>query len=58
MPPSNLDWVNRAQAILEAEGLSPTRNDVVLMLQNFQGSARDLIDLLEETVIASKVSTS
>jgi DNA polymerase III delta prime subunit len=58
MPPSNLDWVNRAQAILEAEGLSPTRNDVVLMLQHFQGSARDLIDLLEETVIASKVSTS
>lgn len=53
-PPSNLDWVNRAKAILEAEGLSPTRNDVVLMLQNFQGSARDLIDLLEETVIATR----
>jgi hypothetical protein len=28
----------------------------VQMLQNFQGSARDLIDLLEETVIASKSS--
>ncbi len=55
MPPSNLDWVNRAKTILETEGLSPTRNDVVLMLQNFQGSARDLIDLLEETVIATKV---
>lgn len=53
-PPSNLDWVNRAKAILEAEGLLPTRNDVVLMLQNFQGSARDLIDLLEETVIATR----
>lgn len=53
-PPSNLDWINRAKAILEAEGLSPTRNDVVLMLQNFQGSARDLIDLLEETVIATR----
>lgn len=53
-PPNNLDWVNRAKAILEAEGLSPTRNDVVLMLQNFQGSARDLIDLLEETVIATR----
>lgn len=53
-PPSNLDWVNRAKAILEAEGLSPTRKDVVLMLQNFQGSARDLIDLLEETVIATR----
>ncbi|WP_439508671.1 AAA family ATPase, partial [Yoonia sp.] len=53
-PPSNLDWVSRAKVILEAEGLSPTRNDIVLMLQNFQGSARDLIDLLEETVIATK----
>jgi DNA polymerase III delta prime subunit len=56
MPPSNLDWVNRAKAILEAEGLSPTRNDVVLMLQNFQGSARDLIDLLEETVVTAQTA--
>jgi len=39
---------------LEAEGLTPTRADVVQMLQSFQGSARDLIDLLEETVITSK----
>jgi DNA polymerase III delta prime subunit len=56
VPPSKLDWVNRAKLILEAEGLSPARADVVQMLQNFQGSARDLIDLLEETVIASKSS--
>jgi replication-associated recombination protein RarA len=56
VPPSNLDWVNRAKFILEAEGLSPARADVVQMLQNFQGSARDLIDLLEETVVASKWS--
>jgi DNA polymerase III delta prime subunit len=56
VPPSKLDWVNRAKFILEAEQLSPTRADVVQMLQNFQGSARDLIDLLEETVIASKSS--
>ena len=53
-PPSNLDWVNRTKTILEAEGLTPTRNDVVQMLQSFKGSARDLIDLIEETVIASK----
>ena len=53
-PPSNLDWVNRTKTILEAEGLTPTRSDVVQMLQSFQGSARDLIDLIEETVIASK----
>ena len=58
LPPSNLDWVNRAQAILEAEGLSPTHSDVVQMLQSFEGSARDLIDLLEETIIASKALKS
>ena len=52
--PASLDWVDRAKAILEAEGLTPTSAaDVVQMLQSFQGSARDLIDLLEETVIAS-----
>ena len=53
-PPSNLDWINRAKEILEAEGLSPTHQDVALMLQSFDGSARDLIDLIEETVMASK----
>lgn len=52
-PPTNLDWVDRAKTILEAEGLSPTQADVAQMLHNFQGSARDLIDLLEEMVIAS-----
>ena len=53
-PPSNLDWVHRTKTILEAEGLSPTKADVAQMLQSFQGSARDLIDLIEETVAASK----
>lgn len=55
-PPSNLDWVDRTKAILEAEGLTPTHSDVVQMLQNFQGSARDLIDLVEETVMATKAA--
>ena len=53
-PPSNADWVLRALTILQAEGLNPTRQDVTLMLQSFDGSARDLIDLIEETVMASK----
>ena len=53
-PPCNLDWVDHTKAILEAEGLHPTQADVVQMLQNFQGSARDLIDLVEETVMATK----
>ena len=54
--PSNADWVDRAHTILQAEGLRPTIQDVAQMLQSFDGSARDLIDLLEETVIASKAA--
>ena len=53
-PPSSTDWVLRALSILHAEGLNPDRQDVTLMLQSFDGSARDLIDLIEETVMASK----
>ena len=52
--PTPSDWVSRAKAILEAEGLRPTLSDVQQMLGHFQGSARDLIDLLEEIVIASQ----
>ena len=54
--PSNADWVDRAHTILQAEGLRPTIQDVAQMLKSFDGSARDLIDLLEETVIASKAA--
>ena len=54
--PSNADWVDRAHTILQAEGLRPTTQDVAQMLQSFDGSARDLIDFLEETVIASKAA--
>lgn len=39
------------------EDVDPTRQDVALMLQSFEGSARDLIDLIEETVMASKAVT-
>jgi DNA polymerase III delta prime subunit len=56
-PPSNTDWVPRVLSMLQAEGLNPTKQDVAQMLQSFNGSARDLIDLVEETVIASKVAT-
>jgi replication-associated recombination protein RarA len=55
-PPSNADWVDRAHTILQSEGLRPTIQDVAQMLKSFDGSARDLIDLLEETVIASKAA--
>ena len=53
-PPSNADWVDRAHTILQSEGLRPTIQYVAQMLQSFDWSARDLIDLLEETVKASK----
>ena len=53
--PSNTDWVPRVLSMLQAEGLNPTKQDVTQMLQSFDGTARDLIDLVEETVIASKV---
>jgi len=56
-PPSNTDWVPRVLSMLQAEGLNPTKQDVAQMLQSFNGSARDLIDLVEETVISSKVAT-
>ena len=56
-PPSNTDWVPRVLSMLQAEGLNPTIQDVAQMLQSFNGTARDLIDLVEETVIASKVAT-
>jgi hypothetical protein len=38
--------------------MSPSTQDVALMLQSFEGSARDLIDLLEETVIEWRVAQS
>ena len=57
-PPTHQDWVPRAKAILEAEGMSPSIQDVALMLQSFEGSARDLIDLLEETVIVWRTAQS
>ena len=56
-PPSKTDWVPRVLSMLQAEGLNPTQQDVRQMLQSFDGSARDLIDLVEETVMASKVAT-
>jgi hypothetical protein len=38
--------------------MSPSTEDVALMLQSFEGSARDLIDLLEETVIGWRTAQS
>jgi len=46
--------VPRVLSMLQAEGLNPTIQDVAQMLQSFNGTARDLIDLVEETVMATK----
>lgn len=48
--PLNTDWTARAQNIFAAEGFTASKVDVENMLQNFQGDARDLIDLIEEYI--------
>jgi DNA polymerase III delta prime subunit len=40
-PPTHQDWVPRAKAILEAEGMSPTTQDVALkLLISFEDNQR------------------
>ena len=52
----NIDWTDRALEILQSEGFSLARLDVAHLLQNFDGDARDLIDLLEEYILAAQTS--
>ena len=54
--PMNIDWTDRALEILQSEGFSLARLDVAHLLQNFDGDARDLIDLLEEYILAAQTS--
>ena len=46
--PSANDWIPRAQHILACEGMSYDKSQVSTLLKGFNGSARDLIDWLEE----------
>lgn len=52
--PGPMDWVQRAQVILTAEGASVTTTIVQQIMANFTGDARDFIDYLEEQVDAAR----
>ncbi len=45
------DWTARAQAILAAEGMVLTTQQVGMLLNGFEGSARQLIEWLEDYVL-------
>ena len=46
--PVAADWTARAQAILASEGVILTKQQVDILLNGFQGSARELIEWLED----------
>lgn len=46
--PTATDWTTRAQAILAKEGVTLTAQQVSILLKGFQGSARELIEWLED----------
>lgn len=48
------DWVTRAQAIMRAEGIDLTLDQVNIMLKGFEGSARDFLRWLERSIIDLK----
>jgi replication-associated recombination protein RarA len=52
--PSATDWTARAQAILAAEGVMLTAQQVGILLKGFQGSARELIEWLEDYTLTFK----
>jgi DNA polymerase III delta prime subunit len=52
--PTVSDWTARAQSILAAEGVTLTAQQVARLLNGFQGSARQLIEWLEDYVLAHK----
>lgn len=52
--PTAADWTARAQAILAAEGVTLTAQQVSILLKGFQGSARELIEWLEDYTLTFK----
>ena len=52
--PTAADWTARAQAILAAEGISLTAEQASIMLKGFDGSARELIEWLEDYTLHFK----
>jgi DNA polymerase III delta prime subunit len=56
--PTAADWTTRAQAILAAEGVTLTAQQVAILLKGFQGSARELIEWLEDYTLTFKRQSS
>jgi replication-associated recombination protein RarA len=54
--PNVTDWIARAQKILAAEGILLTQEEVGIALNGFEGSARELIEWLEDHVLGPKSS--
>lgn len=52
--PSAADWTARARTILAAEGVMLTAQQVSILLKGFQGSARELIEWLEDYTLTFK----
>jgi len=52
--PVEKDWTKRAQEILASEGVQLTQSEVVTLLNGFNGSARSLMDWLEDYVTLLK----
>ena len=52
--PNASDWTARAQAILASEGVILTKQQVGILLNGFQGSARELIEWLEDYTLTFK----
>jgi replication-associated recombination protein RarA len=56
--PTAADWTMRAQAILAAEGVTLSADQVGILLKGFEGSARNLIEWLEDYALTLKRSPS
>lgn len=54
--PLNVDWTERAQEILTAEGINLDTTQTKTLLNNFEGSARNLINFLEDATLTLKAS--
>jgi DNA polymerase III delta prime subunit len=52
--PTAADWTTRAQVILAAEGVTLTAPQVNILLNGFEGSARELIEWLEDYALTFK----
>ena len=56
--PTSQNWVQRAHAILASEGVNLTTQQVSILLNGFEGSARSLLEWLEDYALALKSTES